>query len=81
MDKGGITLSYACLHCHRYPLKNYIWRVSSGHGDGNNSKKKHCNWWCAACGGQHDWENPNRVSVIQDNTDRSEAKVFRARIL
>ena len=18
-------------------------------------------WWCAACGGQHDWRNPNRV--------------------
>ena len=36
---------------------------------------KQCNWWCAACGGQCDWKNPNRVLVIQDNT---EAKVFQA---
>ena len=31
--------------------------------------KKQCNWWCAACGGQYNWRNPNRVLVIQDSKD------------
>ena len=35
----GVTLSYVCPHCLRFPLEDYIWRVSSGHG---------------ARGGQHD---------------------------
>ena len=43
--QGGVTLSYVCPHCHRYPLEDYIWWVSSGHG------MKQCNLWCAACGG------------------------------
>ena len=47
----GVTLSHVCSHC--------IWRVSTGHGDGNNRKKKHCNWWCAACGGQYEWIAPS----------------------
>ena len=40
--------------------------------------KKHCNWWCAACGGHDDWRAPNRVLVIRDSVDPREAKVFRA---
>ena len=54
------------------PLEDYIWWVLTGHG------KKLCNWWCAACVGQYNWRDPNRVLVVQDSTDRSEAKVFRA---
>ena len=23
--QGGVTLSYACLHCHGFPLQDYIW--------------------------------------------------------
>ena len=33
--------------------KDYICWVSTGHGVGNNRKKKHCNWWCEVCGGKH----------------------------
>ena len=40
--QGGITLSYVC------PIAHYIWWVSSAH------RKKQCNSWCAACGGQYD---------------------------
>ena len=47
---------------------------SSCHGDGNNRKKKHCNWWCAACGGQ----SPNRILVVQLGVNANEAKVFKA---
>ena len=54
-----------------------MWWVSSGHGD-VNKKMKQCNWWCAACGGQYDCRNRNRVLVFQDSTDRCEAEVFRA---
>ena len=71
--QGGATLSNVCPHCHRYPLEDHIWWVSSGHG------KKQCNWWCAACGGQCNWKSPNRVLAIQDSTSRRVAKVFRAR--
>ena len=29
---GGVTLSYVCPYCHCFPLEDYIWWVSSGHG-------------------------------------------------
>ena len=35
---------------------------------------KQCNWWCAACGGQHRWRNPNGIFVLQDSSDRREAR-------
>ena len=47
-------------------------------------RKEECNWRCAASGGQYNWKASNRILVIQastmmqDGTDRSEAKVFRA---
>ena len=50
--------------------------VSTGHGDGSNGKKKHCNWWCAACGGQHEWRAPNRILVVQFGVNANAAKVF-----
>ena len=68
----GVTLSYVCPHCHCFPLEDYTWWVSAGHG------QKPCSWWCAACGGQYDWRAPNRILVIQDSTDHREAKVSRA---
>ena len=73
---GDVTLSYVCPHCHCFPLEDYIWWVSSQHGEGNNRTKKQCKWWCAACGGQHDWSAPNGVLVIQDSTDSRDAIVF-----
>ena len=59
--QGGVTLSYVCLHCHRVPLEDYIWWFSMGHGDSRKKGKKQCSRWCAACGGQCNWRNPNRV--------------------
>ena len=31
--QGGVTLSRVSPQCHRYPLVDYIWWVSMGHGD------------------------------------------------
>ena len=76
--QGGVILSHVCPHCHRCPLGDYLWWVSSGHGDVHRKKKKQRNWWRAACGGQYEWENPNGILIIQDSTDRHEANVFRA---
>ena len=70
--QGGVTLSYVCPHCHRFPLEDHIWWFSSGHG------KKRCSLWCAACVGQYNWKAPNRALVTQDSTNRRDAKVFRA---
>ena len=67
---GEVTLSYVCPHCSCFPSDDHIWWVSSGHGDGNNRKKKHCNWWCAACGGQHEWRAPKRILVVQNRSQR-----------
>ena len=49
--------------------------------DSSKSKRKHCNWWCAACGGQCNWSDPNRVLVFQDSVCPSEAKVSRTHAL
>ena len=52
--------------------------MSSRHAVGNNSKKKHFSWWCAACGRQHDWRAPNKILVVQIGADANRAKVFKA---
>ena len=62
--QGGVTLSYVCPLCHRYPLEDYIWCVSTGHGDSSKKKKRQCNWWCAACGCQYDRRNPSKVLAL-----------------
>ena len=72
---GGVTLSCLCQHSHCYPLEEYIWWVSSGHGDGNNREKKQCSWWCAACGSQYDWRAPNRIQL---SANANGAKVLKA---
>ena len=73
--EGGVTLSYLCPHCHRFPLEDNMWWISSGHG------KKQCSWWCAACGGQYDWRHPNRIFVIHFISSKSisSAEVFASR--
>ena len=53
-------------------------RTLKKQSDGNRETKKQCFWWCAACGGQYKWRDPNRVLSLQDGTDASEAKVFLA---
>ena len=75
---GGVTMSHVCPHCSCFPLDDYNWWVSTGHEDGNHRKKKHCNWWCAACGGQHEWKAHNRILVVQLGANANEAKVFKA---
>ena len=75
---GGVTLSCVCPHCNSFPLEDSIWWVSNGHGDGNNSKKKQCSWWCAVCGGKYEWRAPNRILVVQLGINAIEAKIFKA---
>ena len=45
---GGVTLSYVCPHCSCFLLDDYVWWVSSGHGDGNNRRRS-----IVAGGAQH----------------------------
>ena len=35
-----------------------------GHGVKSQKKRRQCNWWCAACCGQCDWREANRVLTI-----------------
>ena len=72
---GGVTLPYVCPHCSCLPLDG---SASTGYGDGNCRKKKHCNWWCTACGGQYEWRVPNRISMVQIGANTNRAKVFKA---
>ena len=39
-------------------------------------REGHYKWWCAACGGQFDRRTPNSALVLQESTDRSDAKMF-----
>ena len=66
---GGITMSYLCSHCNSFPLEDYIWWVSV---------RKHTNWWCAICGENYDWEQPNRLLFVQTGESINQAKVFKA---
>ena len=49
----GVTVSHLCPHCNSFALEDYIWWVSAG--------KKHSSWWCAVCGGKHDWRAPDTL--------------------
>ena len=60
--RNGRSHFFVRLHAF---LDDHLWWVSTGHGDGNNIKKKHCNWWCAACGGQYEWRAPKRILVAK----------------
>ena len=70
---GGSLCRY-----NSFPSEDYFWWVSTGHGDCNNRKKRHCSWWCAAGGGHYEWRAPNRILVVQIGTNANEAKVFKA---
>ena len=54
-------------------LEDYVWWVSTGHGDGSNRKKMHCSWWCAVCGGKYEWRAPNRILVVQLGANANQA--------
>ena len=54
----------------RYLLEDYLdLVVSMEHGDSAKSRKKQRNLWCAACGSQYNWRDPNRVLFFQDSAD------------
>ena len=63
----GATLAYVRPHCLRRP------QLVCPDGALEN-----CDWWCAACGGQFNWRDSNRVWVMQDSADPCDAKVLRA---
>ena len=67
-------------HCRTCAVNATAFRVvfNGAWRQQQEGRKKQCNWWCAACGGQYNWEDLNRVLVAQDSTDPSEAKVLRA---
>ena len=71
-----------CLTCALLVIVTRMKTTSGGSHQGTatstSQQKKQCNWWCSACGREYDWRNPDRILVIQDTTDRREAKVFRA---
>ena len=41
-------------------------------------KEKHCNLFCAACGGHNEWRAPNRILVVQLGVNANEANVLKA---
>ena len=72
---GGVTLPSVCLHCHRFPLEDYIWWVSSRR---RQQEEKRSN----AIGGVQlavaSSIGGPRVLVIQDSTHHRIAKVLRS---
>ena len=67
---GEVTMSFLSPHCNSFPLEDYVWWVSAG--------KKRTSWWCAICGEEHDWKQPNRLLVVQTGESFEQAKVFKA---
>ena len=64
--QGGVTMSYLCPHGNSFLLEDCVWWVSCG-----ESTK----WWCAICGEKYDWEQPNRLLVVQTGDSIEQAKV------
>ena len=73
---GEVTVSYVCPHCNCFLLDDHIWWWDTE--TATTGKKKHCSWWCAPRGGQHQWRAPNRIKVVQIGANANEAKVYKA---
>ena len=69
--QGGVTTSYLCPNCNRFPLEDYVWWVSVG--------KKHTSWWCAICGEKYDLKQSNRLLVVQPGESFEQVKVFKSK--
>ena len=67
--QGGVTVSYLCPNCNSFLLEDYVWWVSAG---------KTTKWWCAICGAEYDWKQPNRFLVVQTGESVEQAKVVKA---
>ena len=67
--QGGVTMSYLFPHCNSFPLEDYVWWVSG---------RKSTKWRCAICGEKYDWQQPNRLLVVQTGESFEQAKVFKA---
>ena len=68
--QGGVTMSYLCPHCNRFP-----WKSTSG---GSQGETKHTTWWCAILGEKYDWKQPKKLLVVQTGDNIDQAKVFKA---
>ena len=67
-SQGGVTLSYVCPHCHRYPLEDHIWSVSTKHGDGNKKKKRKKKKKTAEAEEEEEEENSSAVGGARHST-------------
>ena len=55
-------------------MEDDVWWVSSDHSDADKKKRRQFDCWCAACGSQCNWRNPNRLLVILDSEDPQRSK-------
>ena len=78
--QGGVTLSYVCLRCHRFPLEHYIWWVSRKDGRGQELGETNIQHVVRGMRWPEQPEVPHRVSLVQDGADPNDAKVFRAHV-
>ena len=76
--QGGVTLSYVCFHCHRFPLAHYIWRVSLTPGTASKIRKKQCNWGSLRRSVQ--LEGPEQILFYTGRCGPSDAKGFLAHV-
>ena len=79
-DKEGreaITFTDVCEHCKLCLVEDFLWWVSTNHGE----KKKKNNmsvWWCGPSGMPFDWRELERLLSLQIGDTANEQVVFTA---
>ena len=76
--QGGVTLSYACFHCHRFPLADYIWWVSLTSGTASKIRGERCGWGSLRRSVQ--LEGPEKILFYTGRCGPSDAKGFLAHV-
>ena len=75
--RGAITFTYFCEHRKVFPVEDFLWCVSTNHGE----KKKKNNMsgrWCGVCGMPFDWRMPKRLLMLLIGDTANEQVMFTA---
>ena len=73
--RGAITFTCVGEHRKLFPGADFLWWVSTSHGE-RRKKKSMRGWWCGMCGQLYGWRKPSRLLTLQFGDTANEQVSF-----